>query len=91
MIVTLWPLTVTSISTAAVITTLFMLFSGHFQAFLAPEPVNPFEVYNPIFFSQLNGDPAIAVSWMLDMQRQQVFDYRLILVRQLRFIPLCAS
>ena len=74
------PLTVTSISTAAVKTTLFMLFPGHFQAFLTPEPVNPFD-----------SDPAIPVSWMLDMQSQQVFDYRLISIKLFEFISLDTS
>jgi hypothetical protein len=80
MVIILWPFTIAGIFTTACIE-LLMLFFAYFKAFLTPEPVNSFEVYNPIFLSELDGDPAITVSWMLDMQSQQVFDYRLILVR----------
>ena len=91
MIVMLRPLTVTSISNAAVENMLFMLLPGHFQAFGAPKPVNPFEVDYPVSFSQLDSYPAIPVSWMLEVQFQQILDNWLIFIRQLGLIPLGTS
>jgi len=70
---------------------LLMLFLGYFEAFLAPEPINSFEVYEPALLSKLYCDPAIAVSGMLHVQDEQIVNYRLILLRQFGLIPLGAS
>ena len=40
----------------------------YFKPFLAPEPINPFEVDYPIPFSQLDGNPAVTVSRMFEMK-----------------------
>ena len=90
MVIILRSLTMTGILTATCIK-LFMLLPAYFKPFGTPESVNSFEVYNPIFFSELDGDPAITISWMLDMQSQQIFDYRLILIGLLGLIPLRTS
>ena len=60
------PFTIASIRTTAYMK-LLMLFLAYFEAFLAPEPVNSFEVYEPALLSKLYCDPAIAVSGMLDV------------------------
>ena len=70
---------------------LLTLFPAYFKPFLAPETVNPLEIDYPVSFSQFDCDPAITVSRMLDMQLKQFLDYRLILVRQFRLIPLSTS
>jgi hypothetical protein len=90
MVIILWPFTMAGILTAAGVK-LPMLLPAYFKPFGTPESVNSFEVYNPIFFSELDGDPAITISWMLDMQSQQIFDYRLILIGLLGLIPLSTS
>jgi hypothetical protein len=64
VIVVLRPFTIAGIRTTAY-TKLLMLFPAYFEAFLAPEPINSFEVYEPAPFSKLYRYPAIAVSWML--------------------------
>ena len=38
---------------------LLMLLLAYLEAFLAPEPVNSFEVYEPAYLSQFYGYPAI--------------------------------
>jgi hypothetical protein len=67
---------------------LLMLFPTYFTAFLAPKPVNSFEVYKPALLSKLYCDPAIAISGMLHVQDEQIVNYRLIFVRQFGLIPL---
>jgi hypothetical protein len=69
----------------------FMLLLTYLKPFGAPQAVNPFEVYRPAFLSELYGYPAIAVSWMPDMQSQQIFGYRLVLISQPGLIPLGTS
>jgi hypothetical protein len=64
MIVMLRPFTIAGIRTTAY-TKLPMLLLAYFEAFLAPQPVNSFEVYEPALFYKLYCDPAIAVSGML--------------------------
>jgi len=91
MVVMFRPSAVTGIGTAAVATTLLVLFSGHFQAFLAPEPIHPLEVNQPVFFTQLDGDPSIPIAGMLKVQLQHVPDHRRILVRQSGLVPLCTA
>ena len=63
-----------SFTIAGVLTTaymkLLMLFLAYFKAFLAPEPINPFEVYKPALFPKLYGYPTITVSRMLHMQNE---------------------
>ena len=90
MVIILWPFTMAGILTAAGVK-LPMLLPAYFKPFGTPESVNSFEVYNPISFSELDGDPTITISWMLDMQSQQIFDYRLILIGLLGLIPLSTS
>ena len=70
---------------------LLMLYLAYFEAFLAPEPINPFEVYQPALLSELYCYSAIAISWMSDVQDEQIINYRPILLRQFRLIPLGAS
>ena len=70
---------------------LLVLLSAYFKAFLTPEPVNSFKIDYPVSFPQLDSYPAIALSWMLEVQFQQILDNRLIFIRQLGLIPLCAS
>jgi hypothetical protein len=50
VIVILRPFAIAGILTTAYVK-LLMLLLAYFKAFGAPEPINPFEVYNPIFFS----------------------------------------
>ena len=66
MIVVLRPFTIAGIRTTAC-TKLLMLFLAYFEAFLAPESVNSFEVYEPALLPELYCDPAIAVSGMFHM------------------------
>jgi hypothetical protein len=70
---------------------LLMLFLTYFEAFLAPEPVNSFEVYKPALLSKLYCYPAIPISRMLEMQNEQIVNHRLIFVRQFGLIPLGTS
>jgi len=70
---------------------LLTLLSTYLKAFLAPEPVYPFEVNDPVSFPQLDSYPAVAVSWMLEVQFQQILDNQLIFIRQLRLVPLGTS
>jgi len=66
MVVILGPFAITGILTTAY-RKLLMLFPAYFKAFLAPESVNPFEVYKPSLLSKLYSYPAIAIPWMLYM------------------------
>jgi hypothetical protein len=66
MIVMLRPFTIAGIRTTAHMK-LLMLYLVYFEAFLAPEPVNSFEVYQPALLSELYCYPAIAVSRMSDV------------------------
>ena len=66
MIVILRPFAMTGVLTTACIV-LLVLLSAYFKAFLAPEPVNPFEVNYPVSFPQLDSYSAIAVSWVLEV------------------------
>jgi len=90
MIVMLRPLTIAGIRTAAY-TKLLMLFLAYFEAFLAPEPVDAFEIYEPALLSELYCYPAIAISRMLHVQDEQIVNYGLILLRQFGLIPLGTS
>ena len=91
MVIMLRLFSVAGIFAAAIATTLLMLLSGYFQAFLAPKPVNSFEVDKPVILTQQNGDPAITISRVLDMKIKQFLDSRLIFISQLRLIPLSTS
>jgi len=66
MIIMLRSFTIAGIGTTAYMK-LLMLFLAYLEAFLAPEPVNSFEVYEPAYLSQFYCYPAIAVSRMLHM------------------------
>jgi hypothetical protein len=66
MIVMLRPFTIAGIRTTAYMK-LLMLLLAYLEAFLAPEPINSFEVYKPASLSELYCYPAIAVSRMLDV------------------------
>jgi hypothetical protein len=90
MVIILWLFAIAGVLTAAYIKFL-TLFPAYFKAFLAPEPVNSFEIYIPALFFELYSYPAIAISWVLHMQYKQILDYRLILLGQFRFIPLGTS
>jgi hypothetical protein len=63
MIIMLRPFPMAGIGTTAYMK-LLMLLLAYLEAFLAPEPVNSFEVYEPAYFSKFYGYPAIAVSRM---------------------------
>ncbi len=66
MIVMLRTLTIAGVRTAAC-TKLLMLFLAYFKAFLAPEPVNSFEAYQPALLPEFYGYPAITVPRMFHM------------------------
>jgi hypothetical protein len=66
VVVILGPFTIAGVLTAAYMK-LLTLFLAYFKAFLAPKPINSFEVYKPALFSKLYCYSAIAVSRMLDM------------------------
>ena len=84
------PFTIAGIRTTAY-TELLMLFLVYLEAFLAPESIDAFEVYEPAPLSKLYCYPAIAISRMLHVQDEQIVNYRLILLRQFRLIPLRTS
>ena len=90
MVVILGLFTITGIFTTARVKPL-VLFPAYFKTFLAPKPVNPFEVDYPVSFPQLDSYPSIAISWMLEVQFQQILDNRLIFIRLFRLISLGTS
>ena len=90
MIVMLRPFPIAGIRTTAHMK-LLMLLLAYLEAFLAPEPVNAFEVDEPAQLSELYCDSAIAISGMLHMQDEQIVNHRLILLWQFGLIPLGTS
>jgi hypothetical protein len=66
MVIILWPLAIAGILTAACIKFLMLLFA-YLKSFLAPEPVNSFEVYKPALFLELYSYSAITIPWMFYM------------------------
>ena len=90
MIVMLRPFPVAGIRTTASMKHL-MLLLAYLKAFLAPETIDSFEVYQPAQLSELYCDSAIAISRMLYVQDEQIVNDGLVLLRQFRLIPLGAS
>ena len=71
--------------------TLFDLLFPYLQTFLAPETIHPLEIYKPVTFPQLDRDPAITISGVLQIQFQHVIEQHPVFFHSDRLIPLCAA
>ena len=87
MVIILGPSPMAGILTATRITPLLLLFT-HFQAFLAPESIDPLEIDKPAPFTELDGDPTIAIPRMFYMELEHILHQGPILIWSLRFVSL---
>jgi len=90
MVVILGPFPVAGILAVARITPLTPLFT-HLQAFLTPESIDPLEIDKPALFTELDGDPTVAIAWMLYMQLEYISEQWPVLIRLLGRVSLCTT
>jgi len=90
MVVILGPFPMAGILAAARITPITLLLT-HFQAFLAPESIDPLEIDKPALFTEFDGDPTVAIPRMLYMQLEYISDQWPVFIRLLGLVSLCTT